>query len=190
MNAETSGRARDKVALVHLRVRDARQLFDLRDPAPFRERDLDEKAMEYLSASMSDTPASRAVRYVIQIDEPLPDQLTVDDIKQAIDTYLQYEANKNNRQLREHFRRAQLAMFIGMLALGALLTLANLTGKLVDGTWRTVMKEGLTITAWVAMWRPLELVGYDWWPFVQRRRLLSRMMAAEWAVHVPPRSDR
>ena len=40
-------------------VGELRQLFDSLDPAPFRERDLDPKAAEYIvdSAAMRDNPA-------------------------------------------------------------------------------------------------------------------------------------
>jgi len=36
---------------IDIKVTQSRQLFDFRDPAPFRERDLDDEAVEYLLAS-------------------------------------------------------------------------------------------------------------------------------------------
>ena len=55
-----------------------------------------------------------------------------------------------------------------------------------DTTARRVVQEGLSIVAWVAMWRPLEVLLYDWWPLVSERRVLQRIRAAEVAVvHQP-----
>jgi len=42
-------------------------------------------------------------------------------------------------------------------------------------------KEGLTIAGWVAMWRPLEICLYEWWPLRQRGQILDKLsrMAVE-----------
>ncbi len=174
----------EPVAEISLRLRDARQLFDLRDPAPFRERDLDEKAVEYLLAALSDTPSKSSVRYILHIDEPLPPALTVDAIMEAVRGHFSYERDKVTRELRDHMRRAQLAMLVGVVALGVLLTLARLSSTVLHGAVQEIVAEGLTITGWVGMWRPLELIAYDWWPFLARRRLLQRLLAAKWVVQL------
>jgi len=44
-----------------------------------------------------------------------------------------------------------------------------------DSEWMHVVQEGLLIIGWVAMWRPLELLLYDWWPLLQKLRLYARM---------------
>jgi len=47
---------------------------------------------------------------------------------------------------------------------------------------RQILREGLLITGWVAMWRPLEALLYDWWPLVQERRLRRRLREAPMEV--------
>ena len=47
-----------------------------------------------------------------------------------------------------------------------------------DNAMTRVLQESLLIGGWVAMWRPLEIFLYDWWPIVGQRRvyeLLSRI---------------
>lgn len=39
----------------------------------------------------------------------------------------------------------------------------------------TVLRESLSIAGWVAMWRPMELLLYDWWPIRAEVRLLQRL---------------
>ncbi len=58
------------------------------------------------------------------------------------------------------------------------LTLAELTVSLPSGPPREILREGLVITGWAAMWRPLEVLLYDWWPLVDERRQVSRMLEA------------
>jgi hypothetical protein len=41
-----------------------------------------------------------------------------------------------------------------------------------------LFEQGLLIVGWVAMWRPLEIFLYDWWPILGERRIhddLSRI---------------
>jgi hypothetical protein len=38
-------------------------------------------------------------------------------------------------------------------------------------------RESLLIGGWVAMWRPLEIFLYDWWPIRPERRLYERLSA-------------
>ena len=50
--------------------------------------------------------------------------------------------------------------------------------SLPDNAVQRGLNEGLLIVGWVAMWRPIELLLYDWWPQLQKRRTyenLSRM---------------
>ena len=35
----------------------------------------------------------------------------------------------------------------------------------------SLARESLLIGGWVAMWKPLEIFLYDWWPIVGERRL-------------------
>jgi len=38
-----------------------------------------------------------------------------------------------------------------------------------------IVREGLTICGWVAMWKPLEIYLYDWWPLLEERRRFDRL---------------
>jgi hypothetical protein len=38
----------------------------------------------------------------------------------------------------------------------------------VAGGGAEVLGEGLLIIGWVALWRPVEMFLYDWWPVLRR----------------------
>jgi hypothetical protein len=42
-----------------------------------------------------------------------------------------------------------------------------------------LISESLWIGGWVAMWRPMEIFLYDWWPLLRRIRLLRRLAVME-----------
>jgi hypothetical protein len=50
--------------------------------------------------------------------------------------------------------------------------------QLFDGAFREILREGFVITGWVAMWRPLDVLLYDWWPLVDERRQIARLLDA------------
>ena len=56
MTTRTRYRVEEGRSCIDLKVRHSRQLFDTRDPAPFRERDLDADAVEYLLAAAEEIP--------------------------------------------------------------------------------------------------------------------------------------
>ena len=44
-----------------------------------------------------------------------------------------------------------------------------------SGTVADYLRQSLTIAGWVAMWRPMEIYLYDWWPIKRLRRNYSRL---------------
>jgi hypothetical protein len=167
---------------IDIKVRSARQLFDGRDPAPFRERDLDEDAVEYVLGAVQDLPPRSDVKLVIWIaEEPTP-LLPVATIEQAVRAHFGHEVESLERKTRQHVRQGQAALLVGLSVLAVFLTLAELTPMLPSSHLRQIVREGLVITGWVAMWRPLELLLYDWWPLVRQRRAAARILGAEEVV--------
>jgi hypothetical protein len=72
-------------------------------------------------------------------------------------------------------RRGRLSLGVGVVFLVSCLLLAGLAAKSGLGPTTDIIKEGLTIAGWVAMWRPLEIYLYDWWPLYEERRQLDRL---------------
>ena len=50
-------------------------------------------------------------------------------------------------------------------------------------TVREVIREGLTIAGWVAMWRPLQMYLYDWWPVRRRWKILNKLGRMKVEIH-------
>lgn len=163
---------------IDIKVRQARQLFDSRDPAPFRERDLDEDAVDYLLGAAQEIPRSRPIKMVVTITEPSEPPLPAEVILEAVRAHFAHQLEQVGRRLAEHVRRGRGFLIVGVTALAAFLTLAELAQALPGGTLREILREGLVITGWVAMWRPLEVLLYDWRPLVDERRQIRRLLDA------------
>lgn len=164
---------------IDIRLRSAQQLFDGRDPAPFRERDLDERAIEYIRAAAEEIPLSKALKIVVIFEEPNGSRLSTAEIESAVRTQFEYQRDRVNRHLRQQRQFGHVALVVGLSVLVLLLTLAQMTPGLPAGHAREILREGLVITGWVAMWRPIEVLLYDWWPLVQTRKQLVRILGAQ-----------
>lgn len=170
-------------ACIELRLKTLQQLFDGRDPAPFRERDLDEDAVEYIVGAAEEIAPKVGFKLVVWISESLEQQqLESTTVVEAIRGHFSYEIDRLRRRIREHVRQGQMALLLGLALLVVFLMLAELTLMVPSGHVRQILREGLVITGWVAMWRPLELLLYDWWPLVRKRRLFTRILASDIAI--------
>jgi hypothetical protein len=163
---------------IDLKVKHSRQLFDGRDPAPFNERDLDDDAVAYLLGAAQEISRKQPLAIVVTISEEPEPRLAPEVIVEAVRGHFTYEGEQVERRLREHLRRGQMTLGVGLAVLALFLTLAQLTASLAAGSVREILREGLVITGWVAMWRPLEILLYDWWPLIDERRQIRRILEA------------
>lgn len=166
--------------LVELVLRSVEQIFDLRDPAPFHERDLDDDAVAYLLAGMEDLRRHRDVqfRFVFATSRE-KSTLPIEELERSIRAHFRYEREREQRKLSAWWRQGQLAL---LLAAAILVSSLAAAARLEEFTrahtgWRAV-KEGLTIIGWVSLWRPLDMLLFGWWPMAERVRLFRRIEEA------------
>lgn len=178
MTTRTRYRSENGRSCIDLNIRHSQQLFDGRDPAPFHERDLDDEAVAYLLGAAQEIPRKLPLAIVVTISEEPEPRLAADVIVKAMRGHFVYAGEQVERRLREHLRRGQMILGVGLVVLVLFLTLAQLTASLTAGPLREILREGLVITGWVAMWRPLEILLYDWWPLVDERRQVRRILDA------------
>jgi len=62
MNSNSEGRKKSKIHLIELKLRELRQLFNTMDPSPFKEKDLDREAEEFIMSWARDYPLEEPVR--------------------------------------------------------------------------------------------------------------------------------
>lgn len=163
---------------IEVRVAELRQLFNAIDPSPFQERDLDPKAADFIVEWSRDVPASAALALVVHLERGagLPDEATV--LRDAVHEFFRQRAAGSRRQLRDLFRRGRISLTIALIFLAVSIAAGNgLAMSFPHARVTEVLREGLLIVGWVAMWRPLEVFLYDWWPIRSDARLYDRLGA-------------
>jgi hypothetical protein len=165
-------------ALIEVHISELQQLFNSLDPTPFRERDLDPKAETFIAGWARETHADAPLGLLIHVDREVASADHIAVVQDAVRDYFKERAAVTRRQLRQLFRVGRTSLAIGLVFLVA----SILAGDLIEGVLRQtrfagVARESLLIGGWVAMWRPLEVFLYDWWPIRAEARLFDRLSA-------------
>ena len=164
---------------ITIRVRTITQLFDLPDPSPFRDRDLDPHTEEFVVGWARELP--RGVPFTIVVELP-PDEAAEPEaagIGGAFANYFHHRAEDAERDLRELFRLGWRSLLIGLIVLIVCLTGSQIVANTVRNVVvARVFEESLIIVGWVANWRPIEIYLYDWLPIRRRIVLFRRIFSA------------
>lgn len=163
---------------IAIRVRTVVQLFNSLDPSPFRERDLDPDADEFVVGWVRELPYGAPFTVVVELPKEEAAKPEAKRIGEAFANYFRHRAEAAERELRELFRVGWRSVVIGLIVLSVCLLGSQFVAKMVENVMvARVLEESLIIVGWVANWRPLEIYLYDWWP-VRRRIALFRRIAA------------
>jgi hypothetical protein len=170
-------------AELELHVAEMRQMFNAMDPAPFRERDLDPNAEVYIVDWGRETPKGQPLGLVVRLGREPATPETTTMLGDAVHGYFRERAAATRRQLRQLFRVGRISLLIGLAFLALVIGVGEYLTLWIDKeSYGYLVKESLIIAGWVALWRPLEIFLYDWWPIRAEARLLDRL--SEMSVRV------
>ena len=160
--------------IIELELRHMSQLFNSMDASPLENKDLNSDVEEFIVSSSEEYRPDQALTLRIYLHE-WPAEDPTDVVRNSIHNYFAYRADLNRLAFRRLMRRGRTSLLIGLLFLAAcLVTIKILPGDL-GGTWARIVRESLTIAGWVAMWRPMEIYLYDWWPLRRKGRLYQKL---------------
>jgi hypothetical protein len=174
-----------KPTVILLRVDRVDELFQTLDPTPFRGRDVDPRAEEYIVSSARELPRQAPIRIVIHMPASEAASERAPVVGQAMRQYFRYRAEMVSRDIAERLRVGRRALLMGLLILALGFSMGQLVRKLLPGQFGAMIAEGLIILGWVANWRPMEAFLYDWGPLARDRNLLRRLADAD--IVIAPR---
>ena len=172
-------------------VRELTQIFNAIDPSPFEERDLNDEAERFIVSWARDLPAEAPLALTVEVSRPTAVRDPGPPVQEAVHVFFARRAETAGRELRALLRRGRTSLVIGLVFLTACVLTADFVGtRLHDGHLAGVLREGLTVAGWVAMWRPMEIFLYNWWPLASDRRLYTRLSRMPVDVTAPPGGSR
>lgn len=162
--------------IIEVRVSELWQLFNEIDPSPFHERDLDPKAEALIVSWGRSLPRHVPLALMVHLDRGAGVADEAAFLRDAIHEFFARRATEARRRIRELFHRGRLSLLIAIAFLALALTIGErVASYFPENRLALLVQEGVLIVGWVAMWRPVEIFLYDWWPIRTDIRLFERL---------------
>ena len=164
--------------VIEVHLAELKQLFNAIDPSPFREKDLDPNAEEFIVSWAREAPGDAQLALLVYLDRPagLPEEPAI--LRAAIREFFAQRRDSTRRRLGQLFRVGRKSLLIGITFLTVSIGVGDfIANRLAGQQLGEILRESLLIGGWVAMWRPLEIFLYDWWPIRADVRLFDRLSA-------------
>ena len=152
------------------------------DPTPFHHKDIDPDAEEFIESWALEFPPTSHFEITIHLEQLPAEGDPTALVGEAIHNYFDYKAELARRELNQLMLQGRTSLMIGLAFLALCLFAADAINKFATGTFMTIVRESLTICGWVAMWRPMQIFLYDWWPIRRRRRTYLNISRAHLRV--------
>jgi hypothetical protein len=167
-------------SVIEIQIEEISQLFNTLDPFPFREKDLNKDAEEFIVGWARELPVDQPLKIVVHLPETQASTSEARELGEALTRYFDYRARIITLDLNELFRVGRRALAVGLTVLSfSVITSQAVAASFTPRPVGSVIEESLIIFGWVANWRPIEIFLYDWWPIVRRLKLYRRLSAAQ-----------
>src|SRR5438105_11809228 len=90
--------------VIEVHVAELKQLFNEIDPSPFRERDLDADAEEFIVGWAKDVSRSARLALLVYVDRPASGADAPAVLRQAVREFFGHRAEASRRRVRQLFR--------------------------------------------------------------------------------------
>lgn len=165
-----------------LRVRELQQLFNSLDPTPFLNKDLDRACEAFIENWALALPHDSRLHLTVHLERPGSASAAGELVADAVHNYYGYKIELVRGELQQLLRMGRFSLAIGFVFVAACLLLAEAITSILPGAGAKIARESLTIIGWVAMWRPIQIFLYDWWPLKGRIKVYENLRFARISV--------
>lgn len=160
---------------IELNLKNVGQLFNTMDPSPFHEKDLDQDAEEFIMSWANEFPSRDPVALVVYLAECADCPTAQATIEVAVRHHFADQSRLNQLEFRRLMLVGRRCLLIGLVFLSTCLVASEALAQQPPGTLLSLVRESLSIAGWVAMWRPMEIYLYDWWPIRRLGRIYQKL---------------
>ena len=160
---------------IQLNLRDIDQLFNTIDPSPFKEKDLDRNAEDFILSWAQEFPLKEPIDLTIHLAKVPGGDKARKLVEESVHNYFNYRARLNHLEFKRLMRQGRLSLLVGLSFLGLCLLTSQLFVSVRSELLPNFIQQGLTIAGWVAMWRPMEIYLYQWWPIRRRGKIFKKL---------------
>lgn len=166
---------KEKVELIEIKIKKISQLFNSLDPSPFIEKDLDDDAFEYIVSSVKEHHMKTKAKLIIHLPKIKHGKVPEEGIRTAIRNFFEYKEKLSDKNIKLKFEEGRKSLFIGLSFLCSCLILREWIALNFTSIFSSIIAEGLIIGGWVAMWKPISELLYEWWPLKKDKKIYHKI---------------
>jgi hypothetical protein len=174
LNAEVAPPT-DTPFVIEVVLRSMAQLFESPGPLLAGPRALHPQILDAIVEQAARAPRGSPLQLVLRL--PAASLAEPHEIGAALREYFVFRAEADRRGVRRILLEGRWALVIGMVFLTIATAVAEVIHR-IEGRFLSNVANGLEIFGWVALWRPAELLLYEWMPVYRRQRLMERLAQA------------
>ncbi|GAB4069256.1 hypothetical protein KHC28_09835 [Ancylobacter sonchi] len=171
---------------IDIRLRDLRNFFATPDIDPFAGESIDESGIDRLIDLVTAERRwrRRPVRLRLHVAPTPGNAELAPRLPEALARYCDTNRDYAERKLRETRREGLRTLAVGVVFLALCIGVATLisSSALDEMLVGELLSEGAIIAGWVGLWRPIEILLFDWWPYARDRVLYTRLRGLEITV--------
>lgn len=160
---------------LHLKVESIDELFNSLDPSPFFTQELDRAADQYIEKWARHFPAHSQLHLSVHLAEAPGDTGQAGRLSGALREHFSRSRQNARADLADLLWQGRLSLLIGCVFVAGCILLADFLRTHGSGPTTAIFREGLTIIGWVALWRPIQIFLYEWWPIWRRVQVLTNL---------------
>lgn len=167
-------------AWLDIHVGSQRQLFNSMDPAPFRQRDLDSAVATYIQEWAEELSLTAPLGIRITLSDEAASGADAASLREALHENFARSAAEARRNLKKLFRDGRISLVIGVSFLALAIFIAEwAAARIPDPRYALLVEESVVIGGWVALWQPINIFLYDWWPIRALMKRYDRLAHAD-----------
>jgi hypothetical protein len=154
------------------------QLVEQSPRSPFPKPRLRDEAEKFIVEQAADLPRKTALMLKVQLPEH--EAAEAHRVTEAIHQHFAFRRLEAEKELARTRRFGWRSLLVGLVFLSLAFGLVQIVKRyLPAGNFASVIEIGLAILAWVALWRPADVLLYDWYPFRRDARVFNKLERAE-----------
>lgn len=150
-------------------------LFHRFDASPLAQRAITAETDAYVFDRVASLPRDAEVS--LRVVLPVCEAARCADVQKAFRAHYTECAARQRRLLRGHFREAGYMLLKGMVFALVLISIAGFVAAASESILMDKIAKGLSLIVWVALWRPIDMLIYEWHPIMDEQKIRDRLAA-------------
>jgi hypothetical protein len=159
---------------IKLSLQSIEQILLAPETSGYRRRMLNQNVEEFIVEEAQTCPRQNAFALTIKL--PVIEIARAREVEAAIRGHFGYLRKKSEEKFKRTLQLGWRSLLIGFAFLVLVFVLTEIgDGIIPEGGVAMTIRESLIILGWVAMWRPADLLLYEWYPFKRDAKLFDKL---------------